>query len=250
MRVKDHFDLFARDYDNLAWDQDTAPWAEWSWQVVRNEVGTADGLFIVDLGSGTGRTILNLLRFNKGSRFLGVDFSEEMISRALLKDYGETVVDFQVTRIDELRLPLQSVDVFVSFGTFHHIKNKRRVLNNLFAMLRPGGKLVNADLFEPQERYLSEMRELRRQNAEAAAENDRVRESFQWIYDRDQAHPREFHTDPYEFRGLLEGSGFHRAVVHVSLQPGFAVVAGKKIAEDHRTVKPLSRANPDSVRRA
>lgn len=231
MRVKDHFDLFAKDYDNLAWDQDTAPWAEWAWQVVRNEVGGAKGLFIVDLGAGTGRTIQNLLRFNPEARFLGVDFSEEMIGRARQKDYGVAGVEFQVTRIDKLRLPPQSVDVFTSFGTFHHIKNKRRVLKNLATMLKPGGKLVNADLFEPHEQYLSEMRELRNLYPEAAAENDRVRETFQWIYDQDRSHPKEFHTDPYEFQQLLRDFGFCQTVVHVSLQPGFAVVAGQMSSE-------------------
>jgi ubiquinone/menaquinone biosynthesis C-methylase UbiE len=232
MRVASYFDQVAKEYDNLAWDQDTAPWAKWAWQIIRSEVGCASGLFIVDLGAGTGRTILNLIRFNPKARFLGVDFSEEMIRQARQKDYLPASVDFQLSRIDELRLSPESVDVFTTFGTFHHIKNKRRVLENLATMLKPGGKFVNADLFEPCEQYLSEMHELRRQAPEATTENDRVRESFQWVYDRDRSHPREFHTDPYEFKSLLEEFGFHPTTVHVSLQPGFAVVAGQKSAEE------------------
>ena len=78
--------------------------------------------------------------------------------------------------------------------------------------------------------YLAEMETLRRRNPDAAAENDRKREEFQWIYDRDLSHPREFHTDPYEFKQLLEGVGIGPAAVHVSLQPGFAVVVGRKPA--------------------
>jgi ubiquinone/menaquinone biosynthesis C-methylase UbiE len=228
MRVKEFFDQHAKDIDTLGWDADTAPWARWAWEVIEAEVGCAPARFIVDLGCATGRTIRNLTRFTPGASFLGVDFSEEMIRRARTKDYGGASVEFSIIRIDQLRLPPESVDVFLSFGTFHHVKNKTRVFQMLFQMLRPGGKFVNADIFEPRERYLAEMRDLRHRNPEAAAENDRIREQFQWLYDRDEAHPKEFHTDPYEFQELLESAGFRHAAVHVSLQPGFAVVAGRK----------------------
>jgi len=74
------------------------------------------------------------------------------------------------------------------------------------------------------------MEELRRQNPEAAVENDRVRQQFQWIYDDDRLHPREFHMDPHDFAQLLENAGIGPATVHVSLQPGWAVVVGRKAA--------------------
>jgi hypothetical protein len=48
------------------------------------------------------------------------------------------------------------------------------------------------------------------------------------MYDSDLVHPREFHLDPYQFKDLLENAGLRSAKVHVSLQPGFAVVVGKK----------------------
>lgn len=228
MNSRDYFDKVAQDIDARAWRADNAPWANWAWTVVKKEMGVDPGSFIVDLGTGTGSAILNLLQSNSGARFLGVDFSEEMIRRARLKDYGRASVEFRISRIDRLRLPENSVDYFVSAGTFHHIQNKRRVLQNLSDMLKADGKFINLDLFRPKAKYLSEMEELRRGNPEAAAENDRIRQQFQWIYDDDPSHPREFHMDPYDFAQLLEDAGIGPATVHVSLQPGWAVVVGRK----------------------
>lgn len=228
MRVREYFDSLASDFDDLASKMGDAPWVDWAWRIAAEEVGEASGCFIVDLGAGTGITILNLLRFTRGARFLGIDFSEEMIRRARQKDFGNTAVELRVMRIDELDLPALSVDYFVSYGTFHHIRNKARVIKSLSRMLRSGGKLVNIDLFRQGRRYLAEMQQLRWSNPEAAAENDRKRQEFQWIYDRVRSHPREFHTDPYEFKQLLKDAGIGPARVHVSLQPGFAVVVGHK----------------------
>jgi ubiquinone/menaquinone biosynthesis C-methylase UbiE len=230
MKVKEYFDALAPDLDTLAWDADTAPWAAWAWRVIRDEVGPADGSLIVDLGAGTGKTLLGLTRFARGARFVGVDFSAEMIRCARSKDYGGAAIDFRVCRIDRLRLPPSSVDVFVSAGTFHHIKNKRVVLTQLAAMLRPGGKFINADIFKPVARYRREHEWLRQTHPEAAAEHDRVLRQFQWIYDRDRSHPREFHTDPYEFRHMLEDAGLGPARVYVSLHPTYTVVVGCKWA--------------------
>lgn len=229
MKVKEYFDSVAKDFDGLAGKVGVAPWVDWAWRVVAKEIGKASGCLIVDLGCGTGLTILNLLRFTSGARFLGVDFSEEMIRKARDKGYGGAVVEFRVTRIDQLQMSPYSVDHFISYGTFHHIQNKARVLKSLSGMLRPGGKFVNIDLFRLSGAYLAEIQELRRLDPKATAKNDKKREELQWIYDRDRSHPREFHTDPYEFKKLLENAGLGRARVHVSLEPGFALVVGEKL---------------------
>ena len=52
MKVKEYFDKLAADLDSLAWNVGTAPWADWAWGVVEEEVGPPTGRFIVDLGAG------------------------------------------------------------------------------------------------------------------------------------------------------------------------------------------------------
>lgn len=228
MKTKEYFDQFAAKLDCLAWNVDTAPWADWAWEIVEQEISTAERCRIVDLGTGTGSCIENLVRFTRDASFLGVDFSEEMIRRARRKKYEGAEVEFTVCRLDKLKLPTESIDYFISSGTFHHIKNKLRVLTNLASMVKPGGKFINMDQFRPGEAYHKEMMDLRSRRPREAAANDRVREKFQWIYDQDTGHPIEFAVDPYEFRDMAERCGFDSGTVFVSLQPGFAVVSMKK----------------------
>jgi len=229
MKTKAYFDEFARKLDALAWNVDTAPWAKWAWGIVEQEVGTAERQVIVDLGTGTGAGIQTMLRFTSNARFIGVDFSEQMIRRARRKSYpGAVDVRFIVSRLDRLHLPAKSVDVTVSSGTFHHIKNKCRVVAGIIRMLKPGGKFINIDHFRAGPRYQKEVNALRRKNPQLAAANDEARAAVQWIYDQDRNHPMEFHTDPYEFARMLERSGFICSTVHVAVQPGYAVVSARK----------------------
>jgi ubiquinone/menaquinone biosynthesis C-methylase UbiE len=228
--AKAYFDAFAPHLDKRAWSRDTAPWAAWAWSIVEQEISDTDGL-IVDLGTGTGAGILNLLRIAPKARFLGVDFSDVMIACARRKSYctaegGPADVAFEVCRIDRLRLPAASVDYFISAGTFHHIKNKQYVASRILKMLKLGGKFINIDHFRSGPRYRRETDALRLRHPELTAENDRVRASFQWLYDQDRQHPIEFHTDPYEFATILKRSGFVQARVHASLLADYAVVAG------------------------
>ncbi len=237
MKAKEYFDRCARILDQRAWKPATAPWAAWAWDVAAAEIGPAAGKLIVDLGSGTGAGVENLMRTTHGASFLGVDFSEEMTRCASEKRLGRAeniAVEFRVQRIDRLDLPPDTVGHFVSSGTFHHVRNKRAVLARLFDMLEPGGSFVNIDHFRSGDRTRAEMEKLRRMHPDEAAENDRVRQSFQWIYDQDRDHPIEFHTDPYEFCDLLRDVGFRKARVYVSLQPNFAVVTARKPARAKR----------------
>ncbi|MCW2247716.1 ubiquinone/menaquinone biosynthesis C-methylase UbiE [Azospirillum fermentarium] len=228
-RTHAYFEDFAARLDARAWTPDTAPWARWAWDVVERELGPADGVTVVDLGTGTGACIQAMLRFTRNARFIGVDFSEEMIRHASAKTYdGAAEVRFVVSRLDRLDLPPGSVDIVLSAGTFHHIRNKERVAAIILAMLRPGGRFVNIDHFRPGPRYRAETEALRRRHPEETAANDAARRAVQWIYDQDQGHPIEYHTDPYAFAAIMTDAGFTGATVHASLQPGYGVVTARK----------------------
>ena len=51
MKTKEYFDQFAAKLDCLAWNVDTAPWADWAWEIVEQEISTAERCRIVDLGN-------------------------------------------------------------------------------------------------------------------------------------------------------------------------------------------------------
>lgn len=232
MKTREYFDDFAARLDARAWTPDTAPWAGWAWNVVEQEIGRAEGMVIADLGTGTGACIRAMLRFTADAHFIGIDFSEEMIRRARAKTYESAAsVRFLVSRLDRLKLPPCSVDIAVSAGTFHHIRNKRRVAAIIAAMLKPGGRFINIDHFRSGPRYRAETEALRRQVPDLAAASDEARRAIQWIYDEDRRHPIEFHTDPYEFAEILAEAGFAGTRVHASPQPGYGVVVARRPGE-------------------
>lgn len=230
MKIKEYFDRLAKKYDKDAWGIENAPWVEWGWEVLRKEVGRAESCLIVDLGTGTGNAILGLMKTTKNSRFIGIDISKGMVNEARkkFKKMGAENVKLIISHLDKLKLPENSVDFFVSGGTFHHVKNKEMVLRNLFGMLKSGGKLINVDQFKPGKIYREEVEKLRERCPEKTRENDRVYRMFEEKIEEDKHHPIEFHTDPYEFKNILERTGFIECKVFVSLQPNFSVVAGRK----------------------
>jgi ubiquinone/menaquinone biosynthesis C-methylase UbiE len=230
MKTIEYFENFARVLDNRAWTMDTAPWAKWAWEIVRQEIGEAENAFIVDLGTGTGVNIAYLIPYTKNARFLGVDFSPEMVkvAREKFSATDHTNVEFVQSRLDTMKMENNSVNYFISAGTFHHIKNKKKVFSLLLKALKPGGKFINVDHCKGREDYQKEFRRLREENPEAAKEDDEAFEKIKWIYEQDLNHPIEFHTDPYEFKDLLISSGFDKADVHVSFHQNYTVIVGEK----------------------
>jgi len=229
VKAERYFDSISKKYDK-GWGIENAPWVEWAQEITRKEVGKAENCLIVDLGTGTGNVILNLMKSAKNAEFIGVDISRGMLSEASekFKSMDAKNVRLMVSRLDKLKLPENSVDFFVSGGAFHHIRDKERVLRNVFGMLKPGGKFINVDQFEPGKKYREESEKLRKTYPEKTKENDMAFRRFMKIFEQDKGHPIEFHTDPYEFKGMLEKTGLVECKVFVSLQPDFSVVVGRK----------------------
>lgn len=225
-----YFDQVAAQLDQRAWNVGTAPWADWAWEVIRQEIGTKNNTpVIVDLGCGTGSGIENIRRFLPGARLIGVDFSPGMLQVARKKSWSADPNILLVTSfLEHLSLVPESVDFFLSIGTFHHIPDKPSLFSHLWKQLRKGGKILVFDVFEPGPRYRDETRILREKHPEACQVNDAAWQSFQWIYQQDTQHPVEYHTDPFDFADLLENASFHPCQVHVSLQPNYSVICGVK----------------------
>lgn len=94
------------------------------------------GQHILDLGCGTG-TLTQALA-HKGNRVLGIDSSPGMIqkARSLYPD-----LSFEVA--DACALPwCEEFDLVFSNAVFHWITTPRLLLENVWKVLKPGGKLV------------------------------------------------------------------------------------------------------------
>lgn len=78
---------------------------------------------------------------------LNLDLSPKMIEVAKQRSEGQANIDFQVVDIMEWEFPFKQFDAIASRSTLHHLPLER-LLPNLKAALKPGGKLVILDLLK------------------------------------------------------------------------------------------------------
>jgi len=103
---------------------------------------------VVDLGAGTGFLTLPLAVASRD--VLAVDVSQRMLDRLALAAAAVPTTAVRVLCADLARvdLPPASVDVVVSCYALHHLahEDKRMLLQRAAGWLRPGGRLVVADM--------------------------------------------------------------------------------------------------------
>ena len=109
-----------------------------------NEGGEPDSRFI-DVGCGTGHTILALARIFKKTQFWGIDFSNNSIERArgLVSKYHTNNVTFKKIDIMSGRLrELGKFRIVYCAGVLHHIKNTDRAFTQIANLVEPDGYLI------------------------------------------------------------------------------------------------------------
>jgi 2-polyprenyl-3-methyl-5-hydroxy-6-metoxy-1,4-benzoquinol methylase len=103
---------------------------------------------VVDLGCGNGQISLPLA--TRGAQVLAVDVSPAMVRQmeSAATQAGVTSLEGLAMPIEDLTLPEQSVDLIVSSYALHHLRDadKARLVSAAFRWLRPGGRLVIADM--------------------------------------------------------------------------------------------------------
>jgi ubiquinone/menaquinone biosynthesis C-methylase UbiE len=108
------------------------------------------GEVCVDLGSGRGTDVLRMAELAGESGFAyGIDISEGMLATARenASKFGVTNVKFIHSELEKLDLPDQTADLVVSNCTINHADNKTAVWNEIYRILKKGGRFVVSDIY-------------------------------------------------------------------------------------------------------
>lgn len=107
------------------------------------------GEIVLDIGCGAGMDLLLAAkRVGSSGRAIGVDMTLEMRERTLASAQaaGLTHVEVRAGHAEALPIADASVDVVISNGVLNLVPDKRKAYSEIARVLRPGGRLLLADI--------------------------------------------------------------------------------------------------------
>lgn len=135
--------MAGRNWDAASYDRIGGPMTHMA-QAVVERLDLTGSETVLDAGCGTGRVTRKLADLLPGGHVIAVDADPEMVALAAenLDDLiAEGRVELEQGDLTEY-VPPTEVDAILSTATFHWISDHTKLFNNLFNVLKPGGRLV------------------------------------------------------------------------------------------------------------
>lgn len=115
-----------------------------------NHANVSEGEVCIDLGSGRGTDVIRLAEKagSKGFAY-GIDISEGMIrkSKDTARRIGILNVEFISCSLENITLKSEIADLVISNCTINHSGDKQTVWNEIFRLLKKGGRFVISDIY-------------------------------------------------------------------------------------------------------
>ncbi|MBI5009785.1 MAG: methyltransferase domain-containing protein [Bacteroidia bacterium] len=111
------------------------------------------GEVCVDLGSGRGTDVMRLAEKVGEKGFVyGIDISEGMLRKALstAQRLGVNNVKFIQCPLEQLSIENKTADLVISNCTINHSSDKQKVWNEIFRILKKGGRFVVSDIYSSE----------------------------------------------------------------------------------------------------
>jgi ubiquinone/menaquinone biosynthesis C-methylase UbiE len=115
-----------------------------------NYSDAVEGEVCIDLGSGRGTDVMRLAETVGKSGFVyGIDISGGMLlkARSTADRLGITNIEFIHSPLENINLADSIADLVISNCTINHASDKQAVWNEVFRILKKGGRFVVSDIY-------------------------------------------------------------------------------------------------------
>lgn len=112
--------------------------------------GATAGEVCIDLGSGRGTDVIRLAEMvGPGGFVYGVDSTPEMIKkgRSAAQKLGIENAGFILSDLESIAIESNTADLIISNCVINHANDKDRVWNEIFRLLKKGGRVVISDIY-------------------------------------------------------------------------------------------------------